>query len=100
MISARFTARNVKSAAKEDTSARSFTLPIGTSVADIANIRIAAIQGVPRLDRSVAKAVGISPCRPIENASREVAISVMRTVFAVENNALTLSKFAAPGQTF
>jgi hypothetical protein len=47
--------------------------------------------------KSVAKIEGISPSRPIENASRELAMSDIKTVFAVANIAIAPSTLGPPG---
>jgi len=99
-ISTTFTAKKAIRAANDDSSANIFTLPIGTSTAAMANVRIAASHGVCRTGRSRANTLEISLSRAIEKATREVAITVIRTVFAVANSAIALSMLDAPGHAF
>ena len=56
----------------------------------MANVRIAATHGVCRTGKSRANTLEISLSRAIENATREVAITVIKTVFAVANSAIAL----------
>src|SRR6516225_12013288 len=96
-MSARLRARKARSAANEDSSAKTFRSPTAASIVDSANIRSAAIQGVSRTGISAAKIAGNSRSRAMENASRELVIIEISTVFAVAKIAMTLSVFFAPG---
>src|SRR4051812_22329091 len=91
---------NASNAEKEDISARILTLPAGTRAAAIARLNNAATHGVWRSFRTRAKMLGISPSRPKENTSLEVATNVMRTVLAVAKSAIALRMLPARGQTF
>src|SRR5205085_4155660 len=75
-------------------------LPIGTSTTAITNVKIAATHGVCRTGSSRTNTAGISLSRAMGNASRDDAITVIRTVFAVAKSAIALSMFSAPGHAF
>src|SRR3990170_7620618 len=97
MMRVRLTTRKATSAANDDISARTFRSPIGRNAIDRANTRSAAAHGERRLADSAVKTDGRAPSRAIAKASRAAAMSEMRTVFAVANNAMALSTMAAPG---
>ena len=96
-MSVRFTARKATSAANDDSSARIFKLANRQERNGHCEAKITAAQGVCRFGKIAAKMEGSSPSRAIENARRDAAISVTRTVLAVANNAIALSAPDAPG---